>query len=122
MNEKDIFRELCENDFSFYVEQFLKVVEPETKFEWNWHMNTLCHFCEQVYYGHILDLDINIFPRSLKTTIVSVLFPTWIWTKHPSYKIMGASSSYDLAQLINIKRREIVESQEYQSLWPTAIK
>lgn len=122
MNEKEIFKELCENDFSFYVEQFLKVIEPETKFEWNWHMNVLCHYCEQVYYGHIRNLDINIPPRMLKSLIVSVLFPTWVWTKDPSHKFITVSATHSLSSLFNMKRREIVESEEYQTLWPTGIK
>lgn len=122
MNLRSIFKETCENDFSFYVEHFLKVIEPETVFEWNWHMNVLCHHCEKVYYGEIDNLDINIPPRMLKSLIVSVLFPTWIWTKDPSRKVMGASATNDLAKLFNIKRREIIESPEYQSLWPIRIK
>src|SRR5690606_8006323 len=32
------------------------------------------------------------------------------------------STSASLAQSFNMKRREIIESAEYQSLWPTAIK
>ena len=122
MTEREIFKELCENDFSFYVEQFLKVLEPETKFEWNWHMDLLCHHCEKVYYGEISNLDINIPPRSLKTAIVSILFPTWIWTKKPSFKILSASATSTLSTLINIKRREIIESDEWQSLWPLQLK
>lgn len=122
MNEKDIFKQVCENDFAFYVKHFLKVVEPETNFEWNWHIEVLCHNCEKVFYGEILNLDINIPPRSLKSLIVSVLFPTWIWTKVPSFKIMSASSSFALSNLLNMKRREIIESQEYQSLWPMGFK
>lgn len=122
MTEKEIFKQVCQNDFAFYVEHFLKVVEPETKFEWNWHMDLLCHNCEKVYYGEIPNLDINIPPRMLKSIIVSVLFPTWVWIKNPSTKIIGASSTNSLARLFNIKRREIIESPEYQSLWPIQIK
>lgn len=122
MTEREIFKELCENDFAFYVEQFLKVLEPETVFEWNWHMDLLCHHCEKVYYGEIPNLDINIPPRSLKTAIVSVLFPTWIWTKKPSFKILSATATGTLSTLINIRRREIIESEAWQSLWPLKLK
>lgn len=116
------FKMLCENDFSFYCQQYLKVIEPETIFDWNWHHETLCHYCERVYYGELQNLDINISPRTLKSLIVSVLFPTWIWTKRPSFKIMSASSTYDLSNKFNIKRRELIESEAYQCLWPTKMK
>src|SRR5690606_27927777 len=58
----------------------------------------------------------------LKSHIVSILFPTWIWTKKPSFKIIGASSTHTMTQRFNIKRREIIESDAYQSLWPIKIK
>lgn len=116
------FKMLCENDFSFFAQQYLKVLEQETEFEWNWHHDTLCHYCERVYYGEIQNLDINISPRTLKSLIVSVLFPCWIWTKNPSFKVMSASSTYNLSSKFNIKRRELIESDAYQMLWPTKMK
>lgn len=116
------FKMLCENDFSFFAQQYLKVLEAETQFEWNWHHETLCHYCERVYYGEIQNLDINISPRTLKSLIVSVLFPCWIWTKNPSFKTMSASSTYDLSSKFNIKRRELIESDAYQMLWPIKMK
>lgn len=122
MNDSQVFKEVCENDFGFYAKHFLKVVEPETEFEWNWHLDLLCHHCEKVFYGEISNLDINIPPRMLKSIIVSVLFPTWIWIKLPSFKIIGASSTTSLARLFNIKRREIIESEPYQHCWPIKIK
>lgn len=122
MNERAIFKEVCENDFAFFAKHFLKVLEAETDIEWNWHIDLLCHYCEQVYYGEIPNLDINIPPRMLKTSIVSILFPAWIWTKNPSFKIIGASSNNSLSSYINIKRREVIRSSEYQSLWHIQIK
>jgi predicted phage terminase large subunit-like protein len=122
LTERQIFKEVCENDFAFYVKHFLKVVEPETNFEWNWHIDVLCNHCEQVYYGHIQNLDINIPPRTMKSLIVTVLFPTWVWTKNPAKKFLCASRSYDLAISFNHKRRDIIESREYQSLWPNPLR
>ena len=77
MNDSQMFKEVCENDFEFYVKHFLKVLEPETEFEWNWHMSLLCHHCEKVFYGEISNLDINIPPRMLKSVIVRVLYRDW---------------------------------------------
>lgn len=122
ISEAQIFKEVCENDFSFFVRQYLKVLEPETEFIWNWHIDALCHYCERVYYGDYQNLDINIPPRLLKTLIVSVLFPCWIWTKNPSHKTLSASRSYDLAIQINSKRKQLIESDEYRKVWPVILK
>lgn len=122
LTEREIFKQICENDFAFFARQYLKVVEPETEFEWNWHLDTLCHYCERVYYGDIQNLDINIPPRMLKSIIISVLFPCWIWTKKPSFKILAASSSAALANNFNIKRRDLIESREFQYNWRIQMK
>lgn len=122
VSELSLFKNLCEEDFSFYAKHYLKILEPETEFEWNWHHTALCHYCERVYSGDYQNLDINISPRTLKSVIVNVLFPTWIWTKKPSFKILSASSNYTLASKFNIKRRELIESDAYQRLWDVRIK
>ena len=120
--EKEIFKELCENDFSFFCKQFLKIVEPETHFEWNWHLDALCQSCEALYYGEIQNLDIQIPPRMLKSIIVSVLFPCWVWTKRPSSKFLCASRSYDLSVKFNQQKRDLIQSSQYFSVWPIVLK
>lgn len=122
LSEADIFKGACENSFAFYVRQYLKVIEPETEFEWNWHMDVLCHYCERVYYGDYQNLDINIPPRMLKSLIISILFPCWVWTKEPSKKFLCSSRSYDLSTSFNIKRRSLIESEEHQKIWPIIIR
>lgn len=122
LTEAQIFKEVCENDFAFYVKHYLKIVEPETQFEWNWHMDTLCHYCERVFYGDIKALDINIPPRSLKSLIVTVLFPTWVWTKVPSSKFIVSSRSFDLANKFNNQRRDLIQHEAYKVLWPVIIR
>lgn len=122
MSEKHIFKTVCENDFSFFSRQMLKVIEPETNFIWNWHLDVLCKACEDVYAGKYPKLDINMPPRMLKSLIVNVLFPTWVWTKNPSSKFLCASGTYDLAIGFNIKRRDLVTSDLYQSLWPLKLR
>ena len=122
LHERDAFKALCEMKFSFFCRQYLKVVEPETEFIWGWYLEVLCKTCEDIYYGRLKNVDINIPPRMLKSLIFSVLFPAWIWTKDPSKKIIAASSAALLANGFNIKRRELIESPEYQLFWPIKMK
>lgn len=122
ISEAQIFKEVCENDFAFFCKQYLKVVEPETEFEWSWHHDVLCHYAERVYYGYYQNLDINIPPRMMKSMIMTVLFPCWIWTKRPSFKILCASGSADLAIKFNTKRRDLIRSEAYTKIWPIVIR
>lgn len=122
MNEKEIFKEVCEDNFAFYSKQMLKIIEPETDFMWNWHLDVLCKACEDVFNGKLPKLDINMPPRMLKSLIVNVLFPTWVWTKKPSEKFLCASGNYDLATSFNIKRRDLISSDLYQELWSLKLR
>lgn len=117
-----IFKNVCENDFAFFCKQYVKVIEPETKFIWNWHLDVLCKHCEMVFYGKMLNLDINIPPRMMKSLIITVLFPCWIWTKKPQYKILSASRSYELAIKFNKQRRDLIRSEKYMQFWSVPIK
>lgn len=122
MNESLIFKTVCENNFAFYCKQFLKILEPETTFIWNWHLDAICNHCMKVYSGEIDKLDINVPPRTLKSVIVNILFPTWVWTKKPSHKFLCASRSYDLSISFNIKRRDVITSDLYQALWKIKLR
>lgn len=117
-----MFKSNCEKKFSFFAKHMLKVLEPETSFEWNWHHDVLCDAFQDVVEGKYSKLDINISPRTLKSLLINILGPCWIWTTHPSYKIISASSSHALASKFNIKRREVIESDAYRSLWAIKIK
>lgn len=117
-----IFKKACEGSFSFFARSYLKVLEPETSFEWNWHHDVLCKACEDVHFGVYHNLDINIGPRTLKSIIVSVLFPCWVWTTRPWTKFICGSRSNDLATQFNMKRRDLITSHQYARFWPIPIK
>ena len=121
-SEQQIFKELCENDFSFFVKQYVKVVEPETEFIWNWHLDVLCNHCEGIYYGQYQNLDIQIPPRMMKSLIISILFPVWVWIKTPSKKFLCASRSFDLSVGFNLRRRNLIESEQFQVIWPIKLR
>lgn len=117
-----LFKGACENSFSFFCKQFLKEVEPETEFIWNWHLDVVCDACESAYYGRLPKLDINIPPRTLKSLIVNVLFPCWVWSKNPSKKFLCAARSFDLSYSFNIKRRDVITSDKFQLFWPIKMR
>ena len=122
IDERAVFKEVCEYSFAFFCKQFLKVVEPETDFVWNWHLDAICETVEKSYTGDYPKLDINVPPRTLKSMIINILFPCWVWAKDPSKKFLCASSGYDLAVGFNIKRRDLVTSDLYSELWDIELR
>jgi predicted phage terminase large subunit-like protein len=66
------------------------------------------------YLRQIKRLIINIPPRYLKSNLVTVGFPTWVWIKKPSERFMTASYSASLALKHSEDRRTIMSSAWYQ--------
>lgn len=71
---------------------------------------------EEIEAGRLRRLNINIAPRSLKSLIVSVFFPCWVWLRSPHESFLCLSYSTPLANDHSYKRRQILESEWYQSL------
>ena len=58
-----------------FVEQAWPVLEPITPFVPNWHIDLVCEHLEAVTAGAIRQLLITMPPRSMKSLLVSVLWP-----------------------------------------------
>ena len=77
---------------------FYRKEEKRIELDQNRHIQEICQRLENVYYGKTKRLMINVPPRSLKTEIVSRIFPARCLGKKSSMKFMGISNSSSLAQ------------------------
>jgi predicted phage terminase large subunit-like protein len=124
ISENELLASICKDSFYHFVREFWGEIIPEDPI-WNWHIRYLCDrlqaMAERVFRGQSRehDLVINIPPGTTKSTICSVMFPAWIWTRMRSARFIGASYTQQLAEDLAIKTRDIVTSDKYQSLFPT---
>jgi predicted phage terminase large subunit-like protein len=118
---------LCEQSFYHFVRYYFRQMHNGNHLEDNWHIKYICNrlqaLAERRIAGGLRDkhLIINVPPRSLKSIMVSVLFPVWIWTHNQHLKFISSSYSGDLSMEHNVAARRIVESQSYQNYWNIAI-
>ncbi len=110
-------RRAAEESLYEFVKQAWPIVEPGEPFVPSWHIEVICEHLEAVSAGDITRLLINIPPRHSKSTIVSVMWPTWEWARSPEQKFLAASYSATLAIRDNLKARRLVQSQWYQERW-----
>ena len=80
-------------DFKSFLIKSFQTLSPNTKFIDNWHVDLIIKYLEEVESGKIKRLIINIPPRSLKSTIISVAWPAWLLGLDPSRRIIVASYS-----------------------------
>lgn len=92
------------------------VLEPATPLIDNYAIDAVCDHMQAVTRGEIRDLIINIPPRCLKSSMVSVLWPTWEWLQRPDLRYLTASYSMRLAVRDALKSRRIITSDLYKLL------
>ncbi len=93
------------------------VVEPGTTFVPGKHIDLICDHLEACARGKLKQLIINIPPRHMKSLLVSVLWPAWVWTYWPSSRWLSASYAHALAVRDTVKARRVIQSPWYQGRW-----
>jgi predicted phage terminase large subunit-like protein len=89
-------------------------VEPGRPFIPTRLFTVLCDVLEQVAYGRLPRLVINVPPRSGKSTLVSVLFVAWVLTWRPQTRFLTCSYGEDLAERDSLRSRRLISSAAYQ--------
>lgn len=98
------------------------IVEPNREFVSNWHIEELCKHLEDVANGKVKRTIINVPPGTMKTLLVSVFFPCWLWTRNSKLKILTASYSAPRAYDSNLAGRKVIRSDWFQQYWPLRLK
>lgn len=117
-------RSIYRDSFFEFIKTFWHVIIPEEPV-WNWHIPILAEeiqvAAERVFANKPkeYDLVINIPPGTTKSTLCSVMYPAWAWTRMPSHRaICGSYSLIPLATDLSRRCRDIVKSPLYQELFP----
>jgi predicted phage terminase large subunit-like protein len=110
-------KRLAERSLRAFVEQAWPVLEPSRPFRPNWHIDLVCEHLEAISTGATTRLLINLPPRSMKSLLVSVLWPTWEWIRWPGLRYIVASYTDALAAKHSLDRRTVLQSPLFQSRW-----
>lgn len=109
-------------EFREFLTEAWPVFVPGYEFKPNWHIDCVCEHLQAVDMGQITRLVINVPPRSFKSGLVSVAWPSWTWTRSPWHKFMFISYSKELSTTHSIDRRRIIESPWYQQKWGAVVQ
>lgn len=115
---------------SEFVRQAWPVIHPGERLEWSWHLDVVCDHV-QALAGYLLlardrhergvkwqmpaqDLLINVPPRSLKTEIVGLFFPAWLWLKDPSLQIRYVTGNETVRTKTSRANNDLINSKWYR--------
>ena len=115
-------KRLCEESLYEFTKQAWPITEPGTEFIDGWHIHTICDHLQACIEGKISNLIINMPPRHMKSLLVAVMFPMWVWTFKPEYRWLFSSYSGSLSMRDSLKCRRLVQSAWYQNNWGDKVK
>lgn len=119
--DRDLTKRECEADHLFFTEYFFKARQG-IAFRVNWHHVMMCDFLERVLSGEIMRAVITVPPGSSKTETAVINFMARGLALNPRSRFLHLSGSDSLASLNSSTCRDLVSSDEYQTLWPLKIK
>lgn len=124
ISEDELAASICQDSFYAFVEEFWDIIITD-KFSTNWHIKKLCDIlqenAERVFAGlpKLKDIIINIPPGTTKSTIVSVMFPAWIYTRMVHARIIVATHTQKLGFDLSTRCRKLLRSQRYRAYFPS---
>ncbi len=120
--DADAIRARCSTLRGFVAEAW-KILEPDTPFVPNWHIDAICEHLEAVTDGRINRLVINVPPGSSKSMIVSVLWPAWEWGPkgRRSLRYIATAFNETPVKRDTRKSRDLILSEWFRALWPEVV-
>lgn len=114
----ELHRELVkEYGLRSFIQLGWHTVEGRKPFVGGWHIDAIAEHLEAVSRGQIRQLIINMPPRHMKSTQVSVMWPVWDWIDNPWRQWLFASYAQDLAIRDSVKCRRVLTSPWFQDRW-----
>lgn len=113
----------CRKSFFYFVKTFWDVIIKEEPV-YNWHIEYLCDQLQKASTALVErrpkkhDIIINIPPGSTKSTIATIMYPAWLWTQDPSFRIITNSYSGTLSIEHAVKSKDVIMSDQYRMLFP----
>jgi len=108
-------KERCRQNFMPFVRQMWSA------FISGKHHQIMAEAFERVAKGDLKRLIINMPPRHTKSEFASYLFPGWFLGMYPEKKIIQTAHTAELAVGFGRKVRNLVNTPEYQEVFPTKL-
>ena len=113
----DVERARGLRSLSWFIQHAFPIVEPETPYCHNWHIDVISGALQALRKGEIRKLIINVPPGSMKSLQVSVFFNVWTWINNPAESFLYTSFDGGLTFRDAGKVRTIMESEWFLKRW-----
>jgi predicted phage terminase large subunit-like protein len=105
------------SDFGAFCRACWPHLHAGSKLSWTPAHDLICEFLVAVHQGQMKRLIINCPPRFAKSSIVTILWPIWLWLQNPTLSFLCCSYEIDLATNHNLDRRKLMDSKWFKDLF-----
>lgn len=114
----------AEQDLLQFIRMFWHVLEPSTPLVEGWVLEGLCDFLMAATDGHIKRGIMNLFPGSMKSSVLNVFWPAWEWgpCNMPWLRYISASYNVAIPERDNIRFARLIRDPVYQRLWGDRVR
>lgn len=118
--------ELCRRRFYRFFLEFWETIEAVDLVP-NWHIEYICDQLQEIFelweQGQAQDDALfNVPPGSSKSTVVTQLYPAWLWARRPSIRIISSSYAADLSTAHAVKTRDCLKSDKFRACYGDLIE
>ena len=114
-------RACCESDLLTFTHFFFRA-RMNMKFLHNWHHEKIADALMALHKGEVKNLCITMPPGGTKTELAVIHFMAWALARNKYCRFLHLSASDELASLNSATAKEIIETEEFQAMWPTTIR
>nr|WOE43372.1 MAG: terminase large subunit [Caudoviricetes sp.] len=115
--EKLAIKAISEHSFEGFLRCWFSITQGQ-KFIMNWHAKYLCRIVDEIIEGKRKNTIINVAPGSSKTELFSIHFPVYSMIKLGKVRNLNISFADTLVKRNSKRVRDLINSAEFQSLWP----
>jgi predicted phage terminase large subunit-like protein len=117
-SDRALFLATLRDDFFAFLGFAVPVLRDGARLERAWYLDALAQELWHVARGHSLRLIVNMPPRSMKSTAVSVAYAAWWLGNNPSARIICASYNDALARALAGDFRRLVSHPIFREVFP----
>ena len=104
-------------NFKQFVLHAWNQLEPLSVFMDNWHIDAITEHLQAISESKLRRVQFWVPPGSMKSRLVSVLWPAWEWTHSPSLRYWTASYDISLSKEMAMYSRDLMLTDWYQDRW-----
>lgn len=106
------------DNFVLFARKAFEILNPGKSLQLNWHHEAIAYHLDLAYRRKERRLLITMQPRSLKSELISVIWPAFALGHDPTLKFLTASYGDELAQRFARQCRDLMESDFYKLAFP----